>query len=193
MNFTAVLKRTGVLLLTAYLMIAVHWLFGLLFLGALLYNVWYWFTAYNKFKAGDVNPGKVVSLNPDRVAVATNMSKFGGQYPILRIVEVKLPKYERKVGAFIPTVALYYDNPYEYPFWAEFHPVPVSHGVSSKATLQGKLNTFSQEDFLAIDTYLQEVNTTEPGTYRVQLATSGWQDYPEVEVGDIDKIPAPAE
>ena len=193
MNFSSVLKKKVFLIAMFLLMIKVHWLFGIIFLGALLYNVWYWFGAINKFKAGDVNPGKVISVNPDRVAVATNMTKFGGNYPILRIIETNLPKFEKEVGMFIPTVALYNDNPHGYPFWAEFHPVPISHGTSDKGILKAKFESFEKEDFIKIDKYLEEVNTIEEGTYRVEKETAGWKDYPGVEVGSISKMKGPDE
>lgn len=191
MNFTSVFKNTVFLMVAALLMIKIHWLFGIIFLGSFLYNVWYWFGAYNKFKAGDVNPGKGISINPDRVAVATNMTKFGEHFPILRIIETKLPKFEKEVGMYIPTVALYGDNPYEYPFWAEFHPVPISHGTTDKGILKARFETFTQEDFNKLDKYISEVNTILEGTYRVEKETSGWKDYPDVEVGSITKMKAP--
>ena len=53
MNFSKVVKINSFLILTILLMVKIHWLFGILFIGSLLYNIWYWFGAYNKFKAGD--------------------------------------------------------------------------------------------------------------------------------------------
>lgn len=191
MNFSSVLKKKLVLIGSFVLMIKFHWLFAIVFIGSILYNVWYWFGAYNKFKAGDVNPGKVISINPDRVAVATNMTKFGGNYPILRIIETKLPKFEKEVGMFIPTVALYNDNPHGYPFWAEFHPDPISHGTTDKGVLKAQFDSFSNEDFKKVNKYLNEITTIEEGTYRVEKETSGWKDFPDVEVGSINKMKAP--
>ena len=193
MNFSSIVKTKLILIGSLLLTIKVHWLFGIVFLGSFLYNFWYWLTVRNKFQAGDVNPGKVISINPDRVAVATNMTKYGGHYPILRIIETNLPKFEKEVGIFIPTVALYNDNPYDYPFWAEFHPVPVSHGTRNKGILKARFDTFSKEDFNKVNTYLNEVNSIEEGTYRVEKETSGWKDYPDVEVGSIGKMKAPDE
>lgn len=57
LNLKSTLKNTVSLLLSCYLMVKVHWLFGIFFIAALLYNIWYWFTTVSKFKAGDVNPG----------------------------------------------------------------------------------------------------------------------------------------
>lgn len=193
MNFVPVFKKTLFLLVTIILMIKLHWSFGIIFLGSLLYNVWYWFMVYNRFKAGDVNPGKVISINPDRVAVATNMTKFFGDYPILKIIETKLPKFEKEVGMLIPTVALYNDNPHGYPFWAEFHPVPLSHGTTDKKILKKRFESFAQGDIEKLNKYIAEVNTINVGTYKVEQETSGWKDYPDVEVGSISNMKAPEE
>ncbi|MDF1694765.1 MAG: hypothetical protein P1U56_02985 [Saprospiraceae bacterium] len=193
MNFFKVLERL-VFLIVAYLfMTKIHWLFFIVFLIALVMNVWFWYKAQMKFKAGDVNPGKVLSVNPDRVAVYTNMLKFGGDYPIIRIIETKLPKFEKEIGAFIPTVALYNDNPHDYPFWAEFHPEPVSHGVSNRSELKGRLESFAEEDFRIIDTYMKEINTYEVGTYKVNIENSSWKDYPHVELGNLSSMKGPDE
>ncbi len=191
MNFLAVLKMGIILFGSLVLAVKFHWLFAIVFLGALLYNIWYWFGVFNKFKAGDVNPGKVISINPDRVAVATNMTKFGANYPILKIIDTKLPRFEKEIGKYIPTIALYNDNPYGYPFWAEFHPVPMSHGTSDKRILKAKLETFSKEDFDKIDNFLNEINTIKKGTYKVAKDTSDWKKYPDVEVGSLRKMKAP--
>jgi hypothetical protein len=191
MNFMQVALIILLMGLGFFGMINIHWTFGILFVAAVLYNVWYWFNTINKFKAGDVNPGKVISINPDRVAVATNMSKYGGDFPILKIFKTKLPAFEKEVGLMIPTVALYFDNPYEYPFWAEFKPVPISHGVSDKADLQARFSTFKKSDFETLENYLKQVDTNQLGTFKVNVEDSEWKDYPDVEIGSISKMKGP--
>jgi hypothetical protein len=192
MNFLSVSRKIILLMLVFLLMIKVHWLFGIVFIGLVLHNAWYWFMVYNKFKGGDVNPGKVISVDPDLVAVATNMSKSMGNYPILKIVKTTLTKHEKEKGVFIPTIALYKDNPYMYPFWAEFHPVPISHGTTDKAVLKARFETFTSEEFKRIEAYLKEVNSLKEGTYKVETTTSGWKNYPEVEIGTIGKMKSPS-
>jgi len=147
---------------------------------------------YNNFKAGNVSPGKVVSVNPDKVAVATNLSKTENNYPAIRIIETKLPKFEKEVGKFIPTVALFTNNRFGYPFWAEFHPVPISHGTTDMEIINEKFKTFTDEDFNKVEKYLEEINTINVGTYKVEKETSDWKNYPDVEVGDRFAMKAPA-
>lgn len=119
------------------------------------------------------------------------MTKFGGNYPILRIVETKLPKQEKEIGLFIPTIALYNDNPHGYPFWAEFHPVPVSHGTTNQNILKSKHESFTKDDFERLNRFIKQANTLNTGTYKMDKENSGWKDFPDVEVGRISRMKAP--
>lgn len=190
-NSLKVIRITLYMIASLYATLAFHWIFIFLFIATLLYNLYYWYTAKGKFAMGDVNPGKVISLNPDRVAVATNMTKMFGDYPILRIIETKLTKREKSLGYIIPTVAVYHDNPFDYPFWAEFNPSPISHGVSDIEQVEAFKNTWSQDDILELEKRIGQINTTHPGTYKINIEGSGWKDYPEVIIGSISKMKGP--
>lgn len=181
-NFSSVAKKIAFLVVAVALMIKVHWLFATLVLGAVLYNIWYWATVYNKFRAGDVNPGKVVSVNPDLVAVSTNMSRGIGNFPALKIISTKLARKDKVLGKIIPTVALYNDNPYDYPFWAEFHPVPVAYGVRDPQQLDYLTSQFSDGQIQEIDRHLEQVPTVKPGIYKIDVENSHWHRFPHVDL-----------
>lgn len=193
MNFFDVVKKTSYMIVPVLLMIWGHWLFVLLLILGILYNVRYWFNSYNIFQAGDVNPGKVIHVNPDVVAVTTNMTKLFGDYPIVKVFETQLTKEEKRVGAYIPTVAFYLDNPYDYPFWAEFLPVPFSHGTKDKAILKSKMDSFSKEDFQELDNHYRQVESLGLGTFKVNERTSDWKDYRDIEIGSCYNIKDPEE
>lgn len=191
MNFGAVATGILAIVIGYILMVKFHWTLGIVFVGALLYNFWYWITAFNRFKMEDVNLGKVVSINPDRVAVVTDMTKMVGFYPIIKIVETKLAPFEKELNSFIPTVALYIDNPFDYPFWSEFNPTPLSYGSSDKYILQSRLNSFADEDYDELDRLLAQIGTTKPGTYKVDIDESNWKEYPDVLVGELSRMKGP--
>ena len=193
MNLSTVVKGIVAIVVGYLMMMEIHWVFGIVLIGALLFNFWYWITASNRFKMGDVNLGKVVSVNPDRIAVITDMTKMIGFYPIIKIVETKLVPMERQLNSFIPTVALYKDNPFDYPFWSEFNPTPLSYGTSDKFILQSRLNSFADEDYVELDRLLAQIGTIKPGTYKVDIEASDWKEYPDVIVGDLDTMKGPAE
>ena len=181
-NFSKVIKPLLALLLGFLLMTKVHWIFALLFIGALLYTIWYWFTAFNKFKGGDMNPGKVISVTPTLIAVASDMRKFSGDYPILKIIEAKLPKEDLELHKIIPTIALYNDNPHGYPFWAEFHPVPVVHGIKDKNHINSILSNFSETDIQTLNDYIDKAGTKAVGIYKLDETTSNWSAYKHVDI-----------
>lgn len=193
MNSGKVLRITAYLLISLYLMIKVHWLFVLVFIPCLLYNIWYWFSTRGTFGGGNVSPGKVISINPDKIAVATDLTKMVGSYPVIKILETKLLKENKVVGKFIPTVSIYNDNPHGYPFWSQFMPVPVSHGIKDKQHMQYLMSQFSKDDFNEIDNYLAQINTQEVGTYKVNEETSGWKDYRHVDINKGINMEGPEE
>ena len=181
----------GALIISFFLMIKVHWIFTIVFIAALLYNLWYWITVRNKFKGGDVNPGKVISVNPNLVAVATNMRKYDGNYPVLKIIETKLSKDEQKVGTIIPTVALYNDNPHDYPFWAEFSPVPVSLGITDKKTINHLLSQFTDDDINTLNEYIKQVPEHKKGIYKIDEDKSDWKNYKHVDLNKGTSMQGP--
>jgi len=181
-NTFTVLKNIGWIAIGFFLMKNLHWGFGIVLIGAILYNVWYWFMQKNKFKGGDVNPGKVLSVNPTLVAVATNLTKYGEDYPILKIIETKLPEEDNILNNIVPTIALYNDNPHGYPFWSEFHPVPVIHGISDKNKIESIMSQFSKDKFEMLDRYIEQVKIKESGIYKIDENTSDWVDYKYVDI-----------
>jgi len=74
-NPESIFKQLFGLIIGYFLVTKVHWLFFPLPIGVLAWTALYWFNVRTISKVGDVNPGKVISLNPDRIAVATNLSK----------------------------------------------------------------------------------------------------------------------
>jgi len=181
-NFSKVIKSLLALIFSAVIMMKIHWIFVLLFIGALLYNIWYWYMVFNRFKGGDVNPGKVISINPTLVAVASNMRKFAGDYPVLKIIETKLPDEDKEIDKIIPTVALYNDNPHGYPFWAEFHPVPVIQGIKDRNHIDLILKNFSKTSLATLDNFIKKTESKEVGIYKVDEDNSNWKDYKHVDI-----------
>ncbi|MDF1696697.1 MAG: hypothetical protein P1U56_12725 [Saprospiraceae bacterium] len=181
-NFKHVMKSLSFLIISGVLMIKIHWVFAFVFIGSLLYNIWYWIHTFNRFKGGDVNLGKVISLRPTLVAVASDMRKYSGDYPILKIVETKLPKTDMELDKIIPTIALYNDNPHGYPFWAEFHPVPVSQGIGDRNHIDQMLSNFSQSKIDTLNDYIEKTKTYQTGIYKVDEETSNWANYKHIDL-----------
>lgn len=192
-NFRKVADPIIFMIIGYLMMVRIHWFFGIILIAALLYSIWYWLMASNRFKGGDMNPGKVISLNPTLVAVASDMRKFTGDFPILKIIQTKLPKEDQKIGKVIPTVALYNDNPHGYPFWAEFHPVPVIHGIKDRNHIQQILTNFSKVSMDSLDEYIEKTNAKEVGIYKVDEDSTNWADYKHVDLSKGVSMAKPEE
>jgi hypothetical protein len=186
-----VIKLLLGLLITLFLTIKIHWLFVIVFIAFLFANFIYWFNAFLRFKVGDVNPGKVVHLNPDRIAVATNMTKGIGNFPIIRILDIKLRSEDRILNKIIPTIASYANNPYGYPFWSEFKPVPINHGITRKGLIESYSNTYGEEEINMLNDYLSKVATIEPETYKIDEESTDWINFKKVEIGDLRRMKGP--
>lgn len=186
-----VLKLSVGLLISSVLTIKIHWLFSIIFIGFLLWNIWYWWNSFLRFKVGDVNPGKVIQLNPDRIAVATNMTKGFGNFPILKILDIKLRKEDRILNKIIPTIASYTNNPFGYPFWSEFNPVPMNHGIKDERIIEHYSNTYGDEEIKTLNEYIDKVASIKTETYKIDEETTDWVNFKEVIIGDLDKMQNP--
>lgn len=185
-------KQIFGLLIGYFLTAKVHWLFFPILLGVIAWIVIYWFNVRTTFKIGAVLPGKVIHLNPDRIAVATDLSKGFGHFPVIKIVELNLLPEDKELNKIIPTISGYNNNPHGYPFWSEFHPSPINHGITNKEKVASYMNTISDTEITDIDDRLQKIhNINLPNTYRVDLDTTGWKDYKELEVGSLSNLRGP--
>lgn len=187
-----VIKGISYLIFSFILMKYVHWSLGILFIVAVLYNIWYWYACYFRFRGGDVNPGKIISLSPTLVAVRTNLTKGVGDYPVLEIIQTNLPEEDLIINKIIPTVAIYHNNPHGYPFWAEFFPVPIIHGIKDRLKLNYFLKNFSSNDLDSLNKAIDEVGIKKIGTYKLNANTSDWSNYPHVDINKGVKMEGPS-
>ena len=89
---------------------------------SIMVNFIYWLERKEHFKSGDSNPGLVIQTNPTLVAVATDLRKSSGSYPVVKII--KVPLNNLKVGTRVVTVAHYGEsiNP-NTSHWIDFYPI----------------------------------------------------------------------
>jgi len=156
------------------LALSAHWLFWIPVVLLVLMNWMYWKKVSEHFMYGCANPGIVVSLDPMLIAVATDLTKGDGEYPVVRIIRKELSSICGKppqVGALVPTVALYYasSNP-DQSHWETFDPRPVDCATSDLSEAQRIANSFSKEDIEELKRWLSQVpKPYKPGLYPIQL------------------------
>ncbi len=175
------------------------WFFGLLISGFVTFkfggynlihtlfflfaNWFYWWIQDRNMRGCDFNHGRVVAVNPTLIAVATNLSKGSGNFPIVRIIGTKLRKIEGKpleVGDPIATFGGYQiHDTGEYPFFEDFDPKPVYLGYTNVKVLTARLSKVTQEQWNYLDSELSKIpKPYQEGIYKVNPTENNWKDYP---------------
>lgn len=130
-----------VTVLMLVLCIFVSWFFLLYFIRIMATAIIIIQAEHNGLLRGDLNPGVVVSEWPLRIAVLTNLTKgYGtGEFPILRVVDLQVPKQYHKVGSKIPCAGSYnnIDEERNKPYW-DFYDVQPLVNFTDTATIAMK-------------------------------------------------------
>ena len=163
-----------VLLIAALMIFASIWLILpalFVFLPKAIY-----FLRYKKehFQFGDSNGGIVISDNPKLVAVTTNLSKYGGSYPVVKIIEYK---GKSNLGERVGTVALYFGSEDEScPHWMGFDPIPIEYATQNKKGLEEAIQSYEKSQWIEIEERLKQVPTPyKKGLYRIEEKNSNWE------------------
>ena len=138
-------------------------------------NFYYWTRIREHFVRGDANPGLVVAVQPTLVAVATDLTKGYGSFPVVKIIKLNWkgrPGFDLHAGARLATVALYSAGEENAPHWANFDPRPVQPLVSDPTDALPVMNTFTEQDWQDLQDLLQFV----PEPYAPGLYPIGWED-----------------
>lgn len=174
-NFLHVFLLTGSLAGFAWLSYSVSWWWLIAVFLSLIVNVFYWLRKNEHFRSGDSNAGLVVAVNPTLVAVTTDMTKGGGEYPVVKIIKYKK---HASIGDKIATVALYIPSDNEgLPHWEDFFPVPMNYATNNVVVIQAALNSYDKQQWADLELRLKQVPFpyTE-GLYKVNTTTSNWKN-----------------
>jgi hypothetical protein len=158
-----------------FLVLLQYSLFFLLLLAvAILFNWVYWINRKEHFQFGDSNPGIVIQTNPTLVAVATDLRKADGKYPVVKIIKVPLKKFKK--GCTVGTVALYQRGQDDSaPHWADFNPIVIDCATNNSVEIENAIKSYTQEQFSDLDNGISQL--TEPyreGLYKVHNEHSSW-------------------
>ncbi len=141
---------------------------------ALLGNLLYWRKVRGHFQGGCANPSVVISEDPLRIAVSSDLSKGDGDFPVIKIIEKPLAGIagqQPKVGLRLATVALYYDGVEDRPHWEDFDPRPLECATGDLSEIARVISSFDEEDWGELERHLAQV----PQPYRTGLYRIGWQ------------------
>ncbi len=167
---------TALLLLSLVLATRVSLWFVLVFIFFLIINIFYWLRYKELFQA-DSNGGIVISTSPLLVAVSTDLTKFTGHYPVIKIIPYK-SKSPVKVGDRIATVATYAGCPDDHKdYWDDFFPVPADYATTDQRQIETAIASYPDTQWNDINRGVAELPMPyKEGLYRVEQNTSDWQD-----------------
>lgn len=133
------------------------------------------------FILGDTVPGEIVNLNPTRIAVFTNMAKYGQYYPFIFIGEYKFKRLNSrkklKVGDRVPMVTMYDNQNKEEntPFWDFINPFPIEFAIEDKNMIAKKIYSIPILDWNILSDNLKKLNHNgEPGSFKLKIKNSKW-------------------
>ena len=126
--------------------------------------------------SGTLNAAVVLQINPTKIAVLTDLAMFGGNYPIIRIKRIELPKKYNKIGNKIP-IAGAYQNVEDQPFWDYFKPIPIPLGVEDTKIVEDKLTEIPTQDWIMLNKKIKILGTDlKEGYYPLDIEKSSWKN-----------------
>ncbi|WP_254513317.1 DUF3239 domain-containing protein [Anatilimnocola floriformis] len=148
------------------------WIMAVLFL---VMNIGYWRVTRNKFVAGCINPGVVVSLDPPLVAVLTNLNKGGSDtdWNYIRILNQPLNSMTGgppQIGQRLAAVALYTPSDDACPHWEYFSPTVVNCVTWNAREIQRVQNSIEASDWDELSRGLKQLpQPPAEGLFKVEL------------------------
>lgn len=121
---------------------------------------------------GDLNPGKVVSVKPLRLAVAADLSIGEKEYKVVKIISPNI-KYcgsrRLKVGDRVPTIALYCHPQAKEYRWGDLTPKPVQCFTFNRFKIEEAKNRIDQHLWDELDNAIRSMpaQIQTHGLYRI--------------------------
>ncbi len=155
------------------LMVMVSLYFSILVFVTIFIHEIYWVKFKEHFTA-DSNGGVIISTSPPLAAVSTNLSKYGGNYPVIKIIDFKVRR-PISIGEKIATVAVYKGSGDEMLHWSDFYPLPVEYATNNQDEINTALLSYPSEQWEDIERGVAELKTPyKIGLYKVEKSSSDW-------------------
>ena len=133
--------------------------------------VWlYWRAKRFQFMAGCVNPGRIVSVNPPRIAVYTDLSTGASRaYPVIKVLEHPLLKMSSgfpRVGQNVSTIAVYRGAQEDCAHRFDFEPVVTDIVTGNQSEIQRVFSSIPHDEWQQLDVGLSLLPANpSPGIY----------------------------
>lgn len=145
----------------------------------------------SQFVAGCVNPGIIVSLQPPLVAVYTDLTKGGSEFPVVKIERHPIRRMSTGVpekGQKVTTVAFYESMEEELEHWTDFTPRLTACATGDRRVIQKQLKSVETEDWQHLKAAISQVpKPLTPGLYRYYPTEALERDF-DLESDDIEGL-----
>jgi hypothetical protein len=123
----------------------------------LVLNLLFWVRVRLRFRFGCVNPSMVLSTSPFTLAVFTDLTTGGGNYPVIKILPHPAPRGMRfAAGDKCATVAMYTgDGNAEH--WENFDPILVNCATNNLSAIERVVQTIPAEEWSNLEAGLKEI------------------------------------
>jgi hypothetical protein len=131
-------------------------------------NWLYWRRVREHFWNGDAIPGIIVSMKPLLIAVATDLSKGSGEYPVVKIIKKSLTTVCGQipdVGSQLAAVAVYASRNHRLPHWDDLDPRPIDCATGDVEVIDRVMTSLTENDWNRLHSGLRQV----PQPYRCGL------------------------
>ncbi|MEP3479265.1 MAG: DUF3239 domain-containing protein [Fuerstiella sp.] len=144
-----------------------------------------------QFVAGCVNPGIIVSTQPPLVAVYTDLTKGGSEFPVVKIEAHPIRRMSTgaaEKGQKVTTVAFYESMEDELEHWTNFTPRLTACATSDRRVIQKQLKSIESDDWASLKDALSQVpKPLTAGLYRHYPDDALDRNF-ELEDDDIDGL-----
>lgn len=149
----------GGLAISLLLCIATLWF--LIVAAFFAFSSWFYCSRLkSQFVAGCVNPGIIVSLQPPLVAIYTDLTKGGNEFPVVKLEAHPIHRMSTgaaEKGQKVTTVAFYESMEDELEHWTDFTPRLTACATTDRRVIQKQLKSIESEDWASLKSALSQV------------------------------------
>lgn len=142
-------------------------------------NYHYWVRLWITFRYGHINPGVVMSTDPDVVVVYHDLAKKLGSFPSMTVSHHNLQKEDKQRGKIIPMVIYFGNNDRKMPFNTMVYPYPVRFGIKDQSIADALSDSFSEKDLEILEDTISLNKFENKGLFKLYEDSSDWIDFPD--------------
>ncbi len=170
-HYLKIVLITILLLIASYI---ISWGIIVLVFWIVFYEYFSTIASIDNYKMGTLNASIVITVNPTRIAVLTDVSMGIGKYPLVRVCRLNLPSKYNQLNERIPS-SCGYQNCEDQFFWDFVMPNPIVYATHSEDAIKQKLTEIPTQDWVDLQNWIRSNrhNFIE-GYYPVRNEESNW-------------------